>query len=178
MLTEFLENLRQKEIKETDELKHKDVGKLKYSEDIRMNTRIPRYIRDNFDIHEYTTHFYDDYKLPFEKRMQFNNWVDAFGPGLWYDTVEEADYFAFNCMLTAAKRKEYFYANVKLRSTYTNEGRWHIFIFEKAIMLYWFGRDLNHYESHDCWWIYNPKDKEKPINIGYFYKYCYKGDER
>lgn len=172
MLTEFLENLRQKEIKETNELKHNDIGKLKYSEDIKMNTRIPRYIRDNFDIHEYTVHFYDDYERPFEERMQFESWVDAFGPGGWWDTVEEANYLSFDCMLTVVKRKEYFYKHSKLRSTYANQGRWHIFIFEKALMLYWFGRDIDIYDGHDCFWIYTPKDKEKPIDVGYFCKYC------
>lgn len=166
MLSAFLEELRQKEISKNNR------ENARFDFDIKMNTRIARYIRDNFDLTEFTTHYYDHYGYSegqprtFKERMQFNNWVDVEGPGIWGMSIEEVNNDAFTNMLDTVKRKCY-YEKVK----YSNNNRWHIFLYDDVIFLYWFGRDIGDYCNNDKWWIYEPKNTEKMIDFTYFCRY-------
>lgn len=182
---EFLKILRLKEIQEhTTKIYQGDYyEKLKYSQDIRMNTRIARYIRDNFDVHEWTTHFYDSEtkfdkdtytELPrsWEDKMSFNNWIDVEVEGVDNTEQEEVNRRAFECMLDVIRKKDGIDP-----THYSNVHRWHIFIYESTVILYWFGRDINCYMGHDYYWIYTPKHKEEPIDTLYFLVNCYGVDE-
>lgn len=185
MLIKFLEQLRQQEIKE--QINKRCQGyyheKIKYSQDMKMTTRIARYIRDNFNIHEWTTHFYDsettfdtenytEVPRSWKDKMSFNNWIDVEGEGINNVSQDEVNKRAFECMLDAVKKKD------GINPThYSNVHRWHIFIYENTIVLYWFGRDIDYYMGHDYYWIYTPKDKEEPIDTLYFLTQCYGVDE-
>lgn len=184
-MDEFLEKLRQQGIKEqTTKVYQGDyIEKLKYSQDIKMNTRIARYIRDNFDVHEWTTHYYDDEtKFDIEKnieilrswedKMSFNNYTDVEGEGIGNTSQEEVNERAFECILDVIKKKDGINP-----TNYSNVHRWHIFIYESTIILYWFGRDIDCYMGHDYYWIYALKHKEEPIDTLYFLLNCYGVDE-
>jgi len=182
---EFLKILRLKEIQEqTNRIYQGDYyEKLKYSQDIKMNTRIARYLRDNFNIHELTTHFYDsetafDAKnyigVPrsWEDKMSFNNRTDVKGGSIDNTSQDEVNRIAFECILDVVKKKDGINP-----IPYSNVHRWHIFIYESTIILYWFGRDIDCYRGHDYYWIYTPKNKEEPIDTLYFLVNCYGVDE-
>ena len=109
---EYLRILRLKEIQEqSNKIYQGDYyERLKYSQDIKMNTRISRYIRDNFDVHEWTTHFYDsetkfdkekNIEIPrsWEDKMSFNNYIDVEGEGIDNISQEEVNKRAFECIL-------------------------------------------------------------------------------
>lgn len=182
---EYLRILRLKEIQEhTNKIYQGDYyEKLKYSQDIKMNTRIARHIRDNFDVHEWTTHFYDaetkfdaekNIKIPrsWEDKMSFNNYIDVECEGIDNISQDIVNKRAFECMLDVIRKKDGINP-----IHYSNVHRWHIFIYESTIILYWFGRDVDCYMGHDYYWIYTPKNKEEPIDILYFLVNCYGVDE-
>lgn len=114
-----------------------------------MTTRLARYLNRNFDIVEFTYHFYDDNENcpEWEDRMAFNNWIDLNGPDIWFISQEEANQEAFEALLDVVKYK---------KSNKTNSWRWHIFVYESVIFIHWFGRDACGY---DHWWIYEPNDE-------------------
>lgn len=178
MLNNFLENLRQKEIQEQINIKSDPL--LKFNFDIRMNTRIARYIRDNFNIVEHTVHFYDCetydniHPITWKQKMKFNNWIDVVGPGIWFQTLEEANKDSFDDMLNELKRKHW----EEYKNKTNNEHRWHIFLYDNVIFLYWFGRDIETFYNNDKWWIYELKDKADMIDCSYFCYYNYERTDR
>jgi len=79
-----------------------------------MTTRLARYFNRNFNIVEFTYHFYDDYENcpKWEDRMAFNNWIDLNGPDIWFTTQKEANQEAFEALLDIVKHHKSNKTNV------------------------------------------------------------------
>ena len=179
----FLETIRQKDITEQDNIVCKG-DNLKYSQDIKMNTRIARYLHDNFNIHEFSISYYmnefcsdGSYRLrstSWEERMTAISFVDVFGPHIYGMSQETSNNYAFKTILNVVKHKE---DNVSPGSKWSNVHRWHIFIYENTVILKWFGRDIDPYMCHDYTFMYRRKNKEEPIDTLYFLTNCYGVDE-
>ena len=149
----LLKKLQEEEIKE-----HVDRFNLTNNDhkNFKLNTRTVRFIRDNFDIEEYTIHFYDDDTYPWEEMIKFNNWIDVDGPGIWSHTQEEANDCSFRSLLEKVKHPKPY-------KKLDNTNRWHIFFIEDTLWIFYFGRHSdteNYYWVADEWWIYRPKNED------------------
>lgn len=92
----------------------KNKSKLLWHGNGLMTTRLARYFNRNFNIVEFTYHFYDDYETcpKWEDRMAFNNWIDLNGPDIWFTTQKEANQEAFEALLDVIKHHKSNKTNV------------------------------------------------------------------
>lgn len=168
MITEFLENLRQEEIKNQDEKCGEEYAEgflyLNYpvrSMDILPNLSFVTFLKNNYDVIKYDMFFYNEEALPFEERMEYNNDYDNVSrypelSGIEIKNAEDVNSFSFQCMKVLVDK--FFFLTKK---------RWHIFVYDKVVILYLFGRDIC---GDDEWWVLTPKNGE-PVNCSFFEGY-------
>ena len=101
---------------------------------------------NKYQVQEFSIHFYDadkDYDFAkglsdaefLEKKIQYNTWIDVFGPGIWNMSQKEADKVAKQDLNSFRKMGRL-------------SGRCWLWTDGKVLHLYCYGRDLLEYDLH------------------------------
>lgn len=126
---------------------------------LKLTKKFIGWLFRHYTVYEFTAHFYDEgpeyeerYYTPMEEyylwkenenhRMTFNNWVDVFGPGIWYLSDKENEDIAKDRLKSVrdwpVKKKNRIYWAKN----------------EDSIWIYYYGRD---FLGKDYWFIMKRK---------------------
>lgn len=132
MLTNFDEYLIKCEL--SDDVKYGFNFKYK-----KLSNKYIDWIFNHYYTVEFSIHFYDEIDKNGNRRLDFRNWIDPYGEGIWDMSQSDVD-----------KISRKYLKNIKRKSV---SKRKRIYAAEKDgyILIYWYGRDRF---AEDYWWIF------------------------